>query len=48
MVKVKVEDKKSLEETKEKLRGTVYFRKTKWGVIAEKSKWPKKKKARKI
>ncbi len=34
---------KSLEEAKEKLRGTADFRKTKCGIVAAKSKWPKKK-----
>jgi len=38
MVKVKVKDEKSLKEAKEKLRGTIDFRKTKWGVVAAKSK----------
>jgi len=44
MAKVKVKDEKSLKEAKEKLRGTVDFRKTKYGVIATKAKWSKKKK----
>ncbi len=44
MAKVKVKDKKSLKEAKEKLRGTFDFQKIKYGVIAAKSKWPKKKK----
>ncbi len=44
MAKVKIKDEKSLEEAKEKLRGAVDFRKTKYGVIAAKSKWSKKKK----
>lgn len=44
MAKVIFKDKKSLKEAKEKLRGIVEFRKTKCGVIAAKSKWPKKKK----
>lgn len=42
MAKVKVQNEKSLKETKAKLRGTVDFRKTKCGVVAAKSKWPKK------
>ena len=44
MAKVKIKDEKSLKEAKEKLRGIVDFRETKCGVIAAKSKWPKKKK----
>lgn len=43
MAKVRVKDEKSLKEAKEKLRGTVDFRKTKCGVIAAKAKWPKRK-----
>ena len=42
MAKVRVKDEKSLEEAKEKLRGTVDFRKTKCGIVAAKSKRPKK------
>lgn len=49
MAKVKVKDEKSLEEAKEKLGGTVDFRETtKWGVVAAKAKWLKKKKLRRI
>lgn len=44
MAKVKVENEKSLKEAREKLRGMVDFRQTKYGIIAAKSKWPKKKK----
>ncbi len=47
MAKVKVKDEKSLKEAKEKLRRTVEFRKTKFGVVAAKAKWPKKKKTKK-
>lgn len=47
MAKVKIKDEKSLKEAKGELRGTVDFRKTKCGVIAAKSKWPKKKKTKK-
>ena len=48
MAKVKIKDEKSLEEAKQKTRGTVDFRKTKYGVIAAKSKWStKRKKSRK-
>jgi len=44
MTKVKVKDKKSLKEAKEKLRGGADFRKTKkWGVVAAKAKGLKKK-----
>lgn len=48
MAKVRVKDEKSLEEAKEKLRGTADFRETKYGVIAAKAKWPKKKKLKRI
>ena len=48
MAKVKVKDEKSLKEAKEKLQGMVDFRKTKYGVIAAKSKWLKKKKSKRI
>jgi len=49
MAKVKVQKEKSLEEAKEKLRGTVDFRQTtKWCVIAAKAKWSRKKKVKKI
>jgi hypothetical protein len=44
MAKVKIKDEKSLEVFKERLRGTVNFRRTKCGVVA--AKWPKKKKAK--
>ena len=42
MAKVKVKNEKSLEEAKEKLRGTIDFRKTKCGVVAAKAKQSKK------
>lgn len=48
MSKVKIKDEKSLEEAKEKSRGTVDFRKTKDGAIAARSKWPIKRKSLKI
>lgn len=38
MAKVKMKNEKSLKEAKEKLRGTVDFRKTKCVVIAAKTK----------
>jgi hypothetical protein len=44
MAKVKVKNEKSLKEAKEKLRGIVDFRKTKWGVVAAKARWLRKKK----
>jgi len=43
MAKVKVKNEKSLKEAKEKLRGVVGFRRTKWGVVAAKTKRSKKK-----
>jgi hypothetical protein len=48
MAKVKIKDEKSLEASKEQLRGTINFRITKCGVVAAKSKWPRKKKMKKI
>ena len=48
MAKVRVKDERSLKEAKEKLRETVDLRKTKCGVIAAKSKWPKKKRSKRI
>jgi len=42
MAKVKIKDEKSLKEAKEKLRGVVEFRKTKYGVVAAKAKRSKK------
>jgi uncharacterized protein YlxP (DUF503 family) len=42
MAKVKIKDKNSLKEAKEKLRGLVEFRKTKYGVVATRTKRSKK------
>jgi len=44
VAKVIVKDEKSLKDAKQKLRGIIDFRKTKYGVIATKAKWSKKKK----
>jgi hypothetical protein len=46
MAKVKVKSERSLKEAKEKLRGMVEFRKTKWGVVAAKAKYRRKKQER--
>ncbi len=46
MAKVKIKDEKSLKEAKEKLRGIVDFRKTKYGVVAAKARWQKKRKSK--
>jgi len=45
MAKVKIKDKKSLKKAEEKTQGQVDFRRTKkWGIVAAKAKWLKKKK----
>lgn len=44
MAEVKIKDEKSLEGAREKLQGTADLRRTKYGVIAAKSKWPNKRK----
>jgi|AntAceMinimDraft_17_1070374.scaffolds.fasta_scaffold371121_2 hypothetical protein len=49
MVKVIPKNQESLQSAKRKTRGQVNFRKTtKWGIVAVKSKWPKKKKSGRI
>ena len=42
----KVKNAKSLKEARGKLRGMADFRKTKYGIVATKSKWSRKKKAK--
>jgi len=41
MAKVIFKDEKSLQDTKDKARGGICYRKTKYGVIV--AKWPKRK-----
>ncbi len=48
MAKAIFENEKSLENAKQKMQRIVDFRKTKYGVIAAKTKWPKKKKSKRI
>jgi len=43
MAKVKVNNDKLLKEAKEKLNGAVEFRKTKYGIVAAKTKRRRKK-----